>query len=308
MERTRSTGFLTDFSEEKKAFGYYLLGSLIVIFFSFLGQIPMFFFLPEELPLSDNPMDLFAHLDSNLTLILFLFPFLIAFLGFIFVVNKIHNQRLVSVTTGRSAIDFKRMFFGFAFWGVISVSIVGIDLIVSPEDYIWNFQTIPFVTMLIVACCLIPFQSALEEWLFRGYLMQGFATLTNSRFVCLLMTSVIFGLLHVSNPEIDKLGYGLLVYYIGTGFFFGIMSLMDDGIELAIGFHVANNLITAVLVTADWTAFQTESLYKDISTPALGQELILFLLVIYPLSLFYLGKKYQWKNWKSKLIGQVNAT
>ena len=86
------------------------------------------------------------------------------------------------------------------------------------------------------------------------------------------------------------------------------MSLMDDGIELAIGFHVANNLITAVLVTADWTAFQTESLYKDISTPALGQELILFLLVIYPLSLFYLGKKYQWNNWKSKLIGLVNAT
>ena len=127
--------------------------------------------------------------------------------------------------------------------------------------------------MLIVACCLIPFQSALEEWLFRGYLMQGFATLTNSRFVCLLMTSVIFGLLHASNPEIDKLGYGLLVYYIGTGFFFGIMSLMDDGIELAIGFHVANNLITAVLVTADWTAFQTESLYKDIFNSSVGTRI-----------------------------------
>ena len=245
----------------------------------------MFFFLPEELPLGNDPVDLFAHLDSNLTLILFLFPLFDCFFGFLFVVNKIHNQRLVSVTTGRPSIDFKRIIFGFVFWGVISVFIVGIDLIVSPEDYVWNFQPIPFVIMLIITCCLIPFQSALEEWLFRGYLMQGFATLSNSRFISLLMTSVIFGLLHASNPEIDKLGYGLLVYYIGTGFFFGIMSLMDDGIELAIGFHVANNLITAVLVTADWTAFQTESLYKDISTPALGQELILFLLVIYPLSL-----------------------
>ena len=75
MERTRSSGFLTNFSEEKKGFGYYLLGSLIVIFFSFLGQIPMFFFLPEELQLGNDPVDLFAHLDSNLTLILFFSPF-----------------------------------------------------------------------------------------------------------------------------------------------------------------------------------------------------------------------------------------
>ena len=94
-----------------------------------------------------------------------------------------------------------------------------------------------------------------------------------------------------------------MAYYIGTGFFFGIMSLMDDGIELAIGFHVANNLVTAILVTADWTAFQTESLYKDISTPVLEQELILFLLLIYPLTLFYLGRKYLWNDWRNKLTG-----
>ena len=111
---------------------------------------------------------------------------------------------------------------------------------------------------------------------FSGYLMQGFAGLTKSRFLSLALTSIIFGSLHAFNPEIEKLGYGLMAYYIGTGFFFGIMSLMDEGIELAIGFHVANNLITAILVTADWTAFQTESLYKDISTPVLEQELILF--------------------------------
>ena len=101
--------------------------------------------------------------------------------------------------------------------------------------------------------------------------MQGFATLSNSRFISLLMTSVIFGLLHASNPEIDKVGYGLLVYYIGTGFFFGIMSLMDDGIELAIGFR-SNNLITAVLVTADWTAFQLNRCTKTFQHQCWGKN------------------------------------
>ena len=85
------------------------------------------------------------------------------------------------------------------------------------------------------------------------------------------------------------------------------MSLMDEGIELAIGFHVANNLITAILVTADWTAFQTASLYKDVFTPNLTSELFLFLVVIYPLSLLFLAKKYQWNNWFQKLISSNNA-
>ncbi len=84
------------------------------------------------------------------------------------------------------------------------------------------------------------------------------------------------------------------------------MSLMDEGIELAIGFHIANNLITALLVTADWTAFQTESLYKDISTPSLMPELAIFLLIVYPLTLVLLAKKYQWENWKHKLTAHID--
>ncbi len=126
--------------------------------------------------------------------------------------------------------------------------------------------------MGLISVVLIPFQSALEEWIFRGYLMQGFATLTKSRLLTLVLTSVIFGSLHLFNPEIDQLGYGLLAYYIGTGFFFGIISLMDEGIELAIGFHVANNLLTAILVTADWTAFQTASFTKIFLPLVWGQN------------------------------------
>ena len=137
--------------------------------------------------------------------------------------------------------------------------------------------------------------------------MQGFASMTRSRLLSLFLTSVIFGSLHILNPEIEKLGYGLLAYYIGSGLFFGIIALMDEGIELAIGIHVANNLITAILVTADWTAFQTASLYKDVSTPNLISELSLSLLLLYPLSIMFLARKYDWKNWKDKLIAPIDG-
>jgi hypothetical protein len=126
-----------------------------------------------------------------------------------------------------------------------------------------------------------------------------------NRWAPLLMTSLIFGSLHMFNPEVEKLGYGIMVYYLGTGLFLGILSLMDEGIELAIGFHAANNLITALLVTSSWTAFQTESILIDISEPSLGAELILSLIVFYPFFLLIMNKKYGWSNWKMKLTGQL---
>jgi len=282
MATNKSTSFLTDFSTDKRSFGFYLVGSLVIILFSFLGQVPMLLFFPDNAVASNDPFAYFSHLDSNLTLLLFLIPSLIAFFGFLFVIKYIHKQTLQSVTTVRKQIDVKRIIFGFVFWGVLSVLIFGISLILSPENYKWNFELQPFLTMFIIASLLIPFQSALEEWIFRGYLMQGFATMTRSRILSLF-------------------------YYIGSGLFFGIVALMDEGIELAIGIHVANNLVTAILVTANWTAFQTASLYKDISTPNLMVELSLSLLLIYPLSIFILARKYKWKNWKEKLIVSIDG-
>lgn len=307
MAINKSASFITDFSTDKRPFGFYLTGSLVIILFSFLGQAPMFLFFSAETSSSSNPFNYFSHLDSNLTLLMFLIPSLIAFFGFLFVIKYIHKQSLKSVTTVRKHIDVKRIIFGFSFWGILSILVFGASLIMSPENYQWNFELHPFLTMFIIASLLIPFQSALEEWIFRGYLMQGFATMTRSRLLSLLFTSIIFGSLHILNPEIDKLGYGLLVYYIGSGLFFGILALMDEGIELAIGIHVANNLITAILVTADWTAFQTASLYKDVSTPNLIVELSLSLLLLYPLSILILARKYRWKNWKEKLIAPIDG-
>src|SRR5690606_6878584 len=102
------------------------------------------------------------------------------------------------------------------------------------------------------------------------------------------------GLMHIANPEVERLGNGIFIYYIGTGFFLGIMTLMDRGLEFALGFHASNNLITALLVTADWTAFQTNSLYKDVSEPSLGWDSFLFVCTVYPILLLVFSKKYGW--------------
>ena len=149
---------------------------------------------------------------------------------------------------------------------------------------------------------MMPLQTGFEEVFFRAYLMQAVGLTVRNAWLPLVFTSVTFGLMHLVNPEVEKLGYMLLIYYIGTGFFLGITTLMDDGIELALGFHTANNLFTALLVTSDWTVFQVPSLLRDVSEPTLGLTLWVPLLICFPLMLYIYAKKYHWKDIKKHLI------
>ena len=63
-------------------------------------------------------------------------------------------------------------------------------------------------------------------------------------------------------PRLRNWAMALWYFTLELDFSLGILTLMDDGLELALGFHAANNLITALLVTADWTAFQTDSILQ----------------------------------------------
>ncbi len=298
--------FIKQALKSKNPFWMYLLGSFIIIIFNLIGQLPLSFVLMKEATaaLASDPMEILRDLDKNIQLFLLLIPFAVGFLGLWLVVVKLHERSLVSITTARPKVDWSRVVFTFLLWSVITSALLGLDFFLNSESFSWNFDSKKFVVLFLIAIVFIPIQTSLEEFIFRGYLMQGFGGLFKNAWAPLLMTSFIFGVLHLFNPEVDKLGYGILIYYIGTGLFLGIMTLMDDGIELALGFHAANNLITALLVTSSWTAFQTESLLIDHSEPSLGGELLLSLFIFYPLFLLVLARKYQWKDWRSKLLAQ----
>ena len=289
-------------AKKKKPLGFYLLGSSIVLIFSFIGQIPIFFFIPNDLNTYTEGLDVFSSLDKNLLLLLLLLPSAFSFLGLWFVVKQIHYRSLISVITSRTKIDFKRFRFAFILWSIISISIFFFEILISPNDYEWNFNFSKFIVLFLISFIMIPVQSILEELIFRGYLMQGFSVFFKNRILPLLITSIIFGLLHILNPEIQKIGYGLLIYYVGTGVFFGIITLMDEGVELSSGFHVSNNLVASLLVTADWTAFETYSIFKFVGNPYFSKEVLLYVFIVYPLIIFLLSKKYKWSTWKTKLL------
>ena len=298
--------FLWDKSYKLKNFWYYILGSFILILFSTIGQLPMIPFLPTELPSPDaDPMDIFKTIPSNLRLFLLLLSFAFVVPGIWLVVKKLHDLPIMSILSSRKKIDLERVLYSFMLWGTVVSAFVFLEYSLNPENYVFNFKVKEFLILAVIAILFIPIQTSVEEIVFRGYLMQGFGHWLNSRFMALFLTSTVFGSLHLANPEITALGYEFVILYITVGFVLGIMTLMDDGLELALGFHAANNLIAALLVTADWTVFQTESILIDISEPSLGITDWITPFIVFPILLALFARKYSWTNWKEKLFSKV---
>lgn len=302
--------FLENAVTPENKFWKYIVGSVVIIAASFIGQIPFmiaiaFKSFSSGKPFPTDEKSLLSFLNPNLSLFLLMLSFVFAFLAIYLVIKYLHKQTFLSVTTSRSKMDWKRFFFSFSIWGIFTIASTVIMYYSNPEDFEINFKPIPFAILAVIAIILIPIQTSTEEYIFRGYLMQGFANLAKNKWFPLVMTSVIFGTMHIANPEVQKLGYIIMIYYIGTGLFLGILTLMDEGMELALGFHAANNLIAALLITSDWSAFQTESILKDNSEPSAGFEILVPVFIIFPILLFIFSKKYGWTNWTEKLIGKI---
>jgi membrane protease YdiL (CAAX protease family) len=268
-----------------------------------VGQIPLSIAVLFSGKMPQNNADLYSLFDSNVFLFFALLTFVFAFIGLYLVVEKLHLQKFISIITSRERLDWSRIFVSFGLWLIISVILFFASYFYDSSEIVLQFNLIPFAILCVITLILMPIQTTAEELLFRGYLMQGFYNLSLNKWFPLLMTSLIFGTMHIMNPEVEKIGYLILVYYIGTGLFLGIITLMDEGTELALGFHAANNIIASLLITTDYTVFQTHSIFKDISEPSINFEVFFPVLVLFPILLFYFSKKYKWNHWKEKLIG-----
>lgn len=291
----------------------YWLGIVVIFIIWQLGSIPLAIAVFAKVfqdggdlnTLGEDPNALMQILSPNLTLFLMLLAFAVGLGGIWLWIKKVHEQSFTALTTTRKKIDWSRFWYGFLLIGVTTTLLTLIEYVWHPESFEVQFNWGSFLILFIIAVLMVPLQTSFEEYFFRGYIMQGLGLMTKTRWVPLIFTSVVFGVMHAFNPEVDKMGSIIMIYYIGTGFFLGIITLMDRGLELALGFHAGNNLIGALLVTADWTAFQTESILKDVSDPSAGIDTVLPVFVIYPLFLWLMARKYRWSDWSERLFGSV---
>jgi membrane protease YdiL (CAAX protease family) len=153
----------------------------------------------------------------------------------IWAVMRLHRRPWHSLIAANARLDWRRLAIGAA----AQFAIMGGQLLLLDAMTGWRLNlTLPIsAAVAILAVCLIPLQAASEELLFRGYLTQALGRMIRSRIAIAGLVALVFGILHFNTH-----GGLTLPYFFVLSLVFSLVSLRDEGIELAIGGHAAMNL------------------------------------------------------------------
>jgi hypothetical protein len=282
----------------------YLVTLLIVIFvYLVLGGLPLLIVIlmkgihDPELDLegfSDSYDPELLGLEQNTGLLILLVPAVLAFFSLLILMIRLHGQKPGNIVSFTGKIRWNRVGTGAALWLVLLIAGESIFYALDPGNYIFSFNVSKFIPLLAITLFVIPIQAWSEELLFRAYLMKGIGLLTGMRFAALILTSVLFGLLHVGNPEVQQFGFwSTMPYYVGFGLFAGLLVVFDGGIELACTVHAINNMYSAALVSYQSSVLTTSALWKIESlNPVLMNIGFLLMAVIF---ILVLARIFKWQ-------------
>ncbi len=252
----------------------------------------------EIVPGTEISMSNFTSvLGQNRVLFWLMIPFVCVFVTFLLSIKHLHKRKVISIFTGRSTFDWRRVFVSFGMI-ILFLTVTTCIEIQYNDSYQWNFDASKFYLLLLIAVLLIPIQTTIEELVFRGYLMQGLKLRTGSNKHAVILSGIMFGLMHFGNPEIEAIGNHVIIYYVVSGIFLGSLALFDNGLELSIGYHAANNVFMALVISNDWQVFQTDALYLNSSQPGLGWIELLLSLSIFPVLFLIYKKIFKWSSLK----------
>jgi uncharacterized protein len=258
----------------KNSFWRYIVMFAAVLFASnTIGAIPLFIAYfskaasdPSVMArLAENPTDLsLLGYDLNTGYVMMLVPFVAGIIAFFLLIKPLNQRSFNQVVNGRSNVRWNRILVSAFVWILLSAAYLFIYKGLDPSNFTLKNTSSTLITLTAFSFILIPFQAGFEEILFRGYLMQGFAVLSMNRWFPLVITSLLFGLMHTWNPEVKEYGFfTMMPQYVLFGLLFGITTILDDGIEIALGAHIANNIFLSVMVTNSTSALPTAALFEQ---------------------------------------------
>jgi membrane protease YdiL (CAAX protease family) len=175
-------------------------------------------------------------------------------------VPVVHKRALRTLFTDRTRFAFRRAVLGFLLYTAILAGPFVVYVTTTHTGLKPHFNPAQFAQLLVFSAALFAIQTTTEELIFRGYLTQFVASITDMRALIVLLPSILFMLSHFDNPEVVR-SPNVFVFYFAFGVFMALIVQRERGLELTIGAHFANNLINAVLVRPDNSIFETPAIF-----------------------------------------------
>lgn len=279
---------------------------LVISFFPYFYNVFEYLFNYENQVNTLNKIGSYIGSEANL-LVFKSFVFYVFFLAILLLgVKFLHKRTIVSIFNSTPKIRYKRITTSFVIFGLLLVLGIVIEYLIYPKQFTLQYNKETFWQLLFIVLVFSLIKVVFQEAFFRGYLLQGLALLLKSKWLAVLSISLIFGGIFSLNANSDYLEYNLLLFYMVTDIILGIIILLDDGIELAIGIGWVNNVVAYVLVTHDWMPFKTDALFLN-TTKEPNYLFLVYLpiFLIYPLGILCYSYIYKWKNCNEKLYGKV---
>ena len=177
-------------------------------------------------------------------------------------IRNAHKRSLRTLITPRDHIRWGRIFQGFGLQMGLGIVFAAIDALLFPDNYTYTLDPERFYKFVLLVLLLTPFQTTTEELLTRSYFLQMLGHFTRHPIVLIILNALPFALFHFMNPEIAAYGVlPMLISYFVVGAFLALVTLKDNGAELAIGIHAANNMFAAVLVNYKDSALSTNAIF-----------------------------------------------
>lgn len=298
-----------------KSWVWYLVTTIVVILAHVIGQLPIMAILmmkASEEGMNQDLLNEFSQtadfsligVSSNLGLILVVLGFIASLIALYLMVKYAHKRAFKTVVTAFDRVRWGRIWFAFGIWMLFTAAIEIGYYFTHPENYEFSLNLAKYLPLLLITLVFIPFQTSFEEIMIRGYALQGMGLWAKYRIVPIILSSMIFGLLHGFNPEIGEFGFGVMMtYYISVGIFLAIITVMDDGLELALGIHAATNIYGAAIVTFSGSALQTDAPIRalEINAPLM----LAFFLLSATIFMLWAQRKYGWSSF-ARIFGKID--
>jgi len=246
----------------------YVIGFLLVLFFWFvLGSVAAvslaFYSIVDGNP--DTFVDLntgfVAGIDPMVNFVAVNLSFIMLIVGLVVAMRWIHKRPFRTLITPAKQINWRRVWQGFVVYLLLVALSSVVEYITNPDIYALTFDWQRFAPFVLLILILTPLQTSAEELFFRGYLLQTAGHFWRNSFLLAVINGILFMLPHLPNPEVSNGPLLLALYYFGIGAFLAFVTVRDNGLELALGAHAANNLYAAIFANYTDSVLPTDSIF-----------------------------------------------
>jgi len=231
----------------------------------------------------------FSSPTNSLSSLIFLgIYYTIVFLLFYLCIRFIHHKKLIGLVNTSSKFNWMKILKGSALWFSILGFILLLNYMIDPTGINVSFNQDTFL-LLILCLIIFPIQASLEEIFFRGYLMQGFGLLTKMPVIPLIITSIIFALLHFFNGADETAGIVIVIQMFIFGTTLGIITLGENRLETAMGIHIAYNIFILSILGSSEDMFNGLPSMLTLQPDSIGIPFFIPILIL--LTIIFWGKR-----------------